>query len=169
MVIEFEALDLSIIAIFSFFSILFSIVDIKSGEIPRIYSIAMLCLVLILKIFVAFAVDYSAHSALQKILSIISGGVFALFAFTLVFLVCRGKMGLADIWFSCGMGMVLGIYAFIVAVLIACVLAFLFYVILFITKKGRRTSRMSLPFIPFLSIGYFCVAGNIAFFIIGSM
>ncbi len=157
---SFSSIDLPAIALFSFCAILFSILDIKNGEIPRVFCLAMLCFVFILKVFIVFATDYTAQELLQRLSQTTVAGVFALFTFTLVFLVCRGKMGLADIWFSCAMGMILGIRGFIVATLIACVLAFLWYGVLFIIKKGKRTSRMSLPFIPFLSVGYFSVVVN---------
>ncbi len=162
---SFSSIDLPAIAVFSFCAILFSFLDIKNGEIPRVFCLAMLCFVFILKVFIVFATDYTAQMVLERLSSTTLAGVFALFTFTLVFLVCRGKMGLADIWFSCGIGMLLGIRGFIVATLIACLLAFLWYGVLFLLKKGKL-NRMSLPFIPFLSIGYFCIVLYMTFFII---
>ncbi len=150
-------IDLPAIAILAFCAILFSLLDIKKGEVPRLFSIAMIGLVFISKVFIVFASNYTSQIVLQRLSSSTTAGVFALFTFTIVFLLCRGKMGLADIWFACAMGIVLGLRGFIFATLIACFFALLFYTILFIIKKGKRTSRMSLPFIPFLSLGFFFV------------
>ncbi len=145
--------------VFSACAILFSIFDIKNGEVPRIFSVVMLFVVLLSNILIVFTTEFTAQIVLQRFFQTIIDGAFALLTFAFAFFICKGKMGLADVWFSCAMGMVLGVRGFIIAALVACVIAFMFYCLIFASKKGRQ-HRMSLPFIPFLSVGFFVVLAS---------
>ena len=130
--------------VFSYFSLIVSYLDIKHGEIPREFSIFMLFCVFFTKL----------SSPLYTVIIPISGALFAGFIFSLVYFTTKKKLGIADIWYAIGSGFVLGIKSFIISVLFACITAFIFFIVVhFIQKKGKQ--EKSIPFIPFLSLGYF--------------
>jgi len=142
------------IAVFSVFSIWFSVLDIKTGEIPRIQSIVMLATLCIARIGMIFNTGFSVSGIHETLITPFTGAAFALFIFTGVFLACRGKMGLADVWFATAMGIVLGLRYFILAVLIACILGILWFGLMQILSKVRgHAKNSSLPLIPFLATG----------------
>ena len=130
--------------VFSYFSIILSYLDIKYREIPRSFSIFML--------FCLFFTQIS--TSLYALIPAIAGALFAGIIFSFVYFATNKKMGIADIWYAIGAGFILGIKYFIVSVLFSCILAF-FGIIAsyFVQKKGKK--EHSIPFIPFLSSGYF--------------
>ena len=125
---------------FAFFSIILSWLDINYGEIPRAFSMFMLVCVIACQI---------ATSSIQ-----FAEAIFAAVIFGFVYFATQKKMGLADIWYAIGAGFVLGIKYFIISVLSACVTAGIFFAISHFAQKKGKTEK-SIPFIPFLTMGYF--------------
>ncbi len=155
--ISLTNLDLPALAVLSACAILFSILDVKNREIPREFSIAMISCVFIAKVAPIFTTEYTVQSVFITFMTTISGGVFAFFTFSLVFLLSRGKMGLADVWFAIAIGIAVGIQAFIIASLVASVLGIIWFIGASLINKTNHISKKTLPFIPFLSFGFFTV------------
>jgi prepilin signal peptidase PulO-like enzyme (type II secretory pathway) len=126
--------------LFLLFSAAIAAADIKTGAVPRM---AFIC---------AFPVFLALRSASDNWnfpwLSIL-GAIVGLSVFLLAFVLSKKKLGLADVWYSGLMGLVLGLWRWYMAVSIACVLAVLY--ILF--RKKASGSWAAAPFIPFMAAG----------------
>ncbi|MBV5330338.1 MAG: prepilin peptidase [Chlorobium sp.] len=126
----------SIISIlFIIYSVVLSFLDLRRGVIPRPLQMWGALLFLFLQFFLDRGTFF--HSAL-------AGAVLGLLIFTLVALIARKKLGIADVWYAAGIGIVLGPFRWYGAVFCACGLALATF---FITRQKR------LPFIPFMAAG----------------
>ena len=123
------------ISLFAIFSVLVSAADIKTGMVPR----------------AAFAAAFPLFLALKTLLAInkspiegIGGAVLGLFVFLLARYLSGGKLGLADVWYSALIGLVLGPLWWHAAIGLACVLGALYILV---------SKRQQIPFTPLMAIG----------------
>ncbi|MCL2209992.1 MAG: hypothetical protein FWC19_07855 [Treponema sp.] len=107
----------------------------KNGMVPRLAFLLIFPVLFILCLFNA------EHCPL---LMAIVGGFLGLTIFTIVFYLSGKKLGLADIWYSALIGMVLGPVWWFAAVGVACLAGI---ICIIISKKHR------IPFIPCMAIG----------------
>ncbi len=140
--------------VFTYFAIIFSFLDVKNREIPRILSLFMLLCIVFAQATLIFAQPFTQNTILQYILYPFCSGVFAAIVFTITYFCSKKALGIADIWFAIGISITLGIRGFIITTLIACILATFAFIIIKCTQKKGKTAK-ALPFIPFLSVGYF--------------
>jgi len=124
-----------IITMFAIFSLIIAFWDIKTGEVPRIAFIIAFC------IFLTLNVLRKEHYPL--LISFI-GTMLGILIFSIAFFVSRKRLGLADIWYSGLIGMVLGPLWWYPAIGIACLTG---VICVFIFKKRR------IPFIPCMAVG----------------
>jgi prepilin signal peptidase PulO-like enzyme (type II secretory pathway) len=123
---------------FILFSITVAIMDIKKGGVPR------------LAFIIAFLALFTLRAVPNTILWLsIVGALMGLSIFLLAFFLSKKKLGLADVWYSCIIGFVLGPLHWYMAISIACILGVLY---IFILKK-RSGQWPAIPFIPFMAIG----------------
>jgi prepilin signal peptidase PulO-like enzyme (type II secretory pathway) len=130
-----NGLEFIIIVTFAIFSFVIALLDIKIGSAPRIAFI------------VAFSVFFTLNilkAEYYPLLVSIAGMLIGLFVFFLAFFISKKKLGLADIWYSGLIGLVLGPFWWYPAIGIACLTGVAY---LFIFKKRR------IPFIPFMAVG----------------
>ncbi|GHT57787.1 hypothetical protein FACS1894109_10690 [Spirochaetia bacterium] len=119
------------------FSVYISLLDIRTGRIPRLLLWAAILLALLLKILIT-------PGSLP--LGSLTGGLLGTALFLLAYLVSGKKLGLADVWYAGLIGIVLEPLRLYAALGVSCVLAIVF---ILITKKH------SIPFIPFMAAGSF--------------
>ena len=122
-------------ALFAIFSLLISGTDIRRKAVPRAAFVAAF------PFFFAFKNFFAEWNPLWESIAGISAG---LAIFLLSFFISRGKLGLADVWYSALTGMMLGPLWWCAATGIAC-LAGMVYLI---ASKKREA-----PFIPFMTAG----------------
>ena len=123
------------IALFSLFSVFISAMDIKNGEIPRVaFAIAF-------PFFFTFNLLISNQNWLRESMF---GLVLGLITFLLAFIISKGKLGLADVWYSALIGMVSGLWRWYVTIALSCFAGILFIV---------ATKKRKIPFIPFMALG----------------
>jgi len=122
-------------ALFIIFSFLIAFVDLKTGAVPRL----------------AFALAFPIFFALKTILlgwdhlwGSIIGILLGLIIFLAVFFILKGKLGLADVWYSALIGMMLGPWWWYAAVSAACFTGIIYMVF---------SKKRSIPFIPFMAAG----------------
>ena len=121
--------------LFITFSALISLIDIKRGAIPRlifIFALPFFIIIIIMK------------NELYLFQDSIIGFLAGLIIFILAYLFSKKKLGLADVWFSALIGLVLGFRHWYAAMGIACIIGIIF---MLISKKCK------IPFIPFMAIG----------------
>jgi prepilin signal peptidase PulO-like enzyme (type II secretory pathway) len=120
--------------IFCLFSVIIAVIDIKTGSVPRV---AFLC---------AFVLFFAFNLFLDREFLFLSlAGVFVgIGLFLPAFFVSGKKLGLADVWYSGLIGMVLGPLWWYPAIFAACVAGFGFIAV---------TKRRSVPFIPCMAFG----------------
>ena len=121
--------------LFSFFSIFIAGADIKTGVVPRV------AFVLAFPFFFVFSILSAGQNSLRE--SVI-GMLLGLVIFLLAFIISKGKLGLADVWYSALTGMVLGSWWWYVSIGIACLTGIFFMIV---------TKRQKIPFIPFMALG----------------
>ena len=121
--------------LFAIFSIFIAKADIKTGAVPR------LAFVFAFLFFFAFKLFLPGWNPLWES---ITGMLLGLLIFSIVFFVSKKKLGLADVWYSALIGMLLGPWWWYAAIGIACFTGVI-YIIFF---KKRR-----IPFIPFMAVG----------------
>lgn len=143
--------------VFIIFSIMMSVCDLRTKTVPRWMSFSLLGLMIFLPLLNLIFTGVSVPAVRDYILRPIVAGCFGLLLFWLVRLICRKKLGLADVWFSGSMGFLLCLNWYIVAAGLSCVLFFLYYLGLsfsFSKQKGKSVfDSLKLPFIPFLTAG----------------
>ena len=127
-----EVFTVTLSSIFSF-AIAFS--DIKTGTVPRIAFVFAFPV-----FFTLCLLSKDPHSPAVLAASALLG----LFVFLSVYLVSGKKLGLADVWYSALIGLVMGPWRWYVAVFCACI-AGIIYMIAF--KKHK------IPFIPLMALG----------------
>jgi len=124
-----------IITLFVTFSFAIALLDVKTGAVPRVAFI------------IAFPVFFTLNMIRverHSLLMIIAGTLLGLFIFSLAFFISKKKLGLADIWYSGLIGLVLGPLWWYPAIGIACVAG---VSCVFMFKKRR------IPFIPCMAAG----------------
>ena len=120
---------------FIIFSALVSYSDIKTRAVPRIAFIMAFLFFIVIKFF---------FDALGQILQSITGFLAGLLIFILTYFLSKKKLGLADVWYSALIGLVLGLMSWYAAIGIACIVG-----IIFILISGQHT----IPLIPFMATG----------------
>ena len=127
-------------------SVYFSILDIKSQKIPRLYSYIFIVFSLLGGIFVT-----------RSPFSTIIAGFLGFGLFYLVRKITKNKLGLADCFFSSGIGFFFGFRIWIAISFLACGTALIKFIQFFIAKQILKdTNRCNdyaenlKPFIPFI-------------------
>lgn len=133
-------------------SVYFSYLDIKTQKIPRLYSYIFIGFSLLGGIFVT-----------TSPLSTIIAGFLGFGLFFLVRKITKNKLGLADCFFSSGIGFFFGFEVWLAISIVACVVAFIKFIHFLIAKQILKdTNRCNdyaekmkafIPFIPCLSFG----------------
>ncbi|MCL2243636.1 MAG: hypothetical protein FWC03_04120 [Treponema sp.] len=126
--------------LFTSFSIAIAVSDLKTGMVPRIFFIAALPIFLLIIILQA---DSPGAQALA-LWANFAGAFFGLFIFTIAFFISGRRLGLADIWYSGLIGLLLGPLWWFPAIGIACLAGIIWIVV---SKKER------IPFIPCMAMG----------------
>ena len=121
--------------LFGFFSMFIAGADIKTGAVPRIAFIFAFPFFILLKLLLG-----EGNNALESLMGVLAG----LFVFLLVHIITGKRLGLADVWYSALIGLVLGPWWWYAAIGLACVTG----VIYSLAVKQRR-----IPFIPFMALG----------------
>ena len=121
--------------IFLIFSIIIALADIKTGEVPRIaFYIA----------FPFFFIFRLLQNDLYSLGSIFGGSLIGLLVFLLAFFLSRKMLGLADVWYSALIGLILGPWWWYAAMSCACVAGIICIIVL---------KRRKIPFIPLMALG----------------
>ena len=121
--------------LFTLFSAFISGLDIKNGSVPRIAFAIAFPSFLIIKIL--FNEGFSFNNS-------ITGLITGILIFLLAYMTTGKKLGLADVWYSALIGMVLGVRLWYMAISFACLTGIIFMLI----KKKRQ-----IPFIPCMAMG----------------
>ena len=122
-------------ALFAIFSIAIAITDLKTGEVPR------LAFVIAFPFFIVFRTMLNEDlPPLEPAIGMLLGLVI----FLIVFFVSGRKLGLADVWYSALIGLVLGPWWWYAAIGSACIAGMIYM----LASKRRR-----IPFIPFMALG----------------
>jgi len=122
-------------ALFITFSAAIAAADIKTGKVPRI------AFILAFPVFIILTILSDEQLPLWKP---IAGGLTGLIIFLLAYFISGKKLGLADVWYSALIGIVLGPWLWYAAIGSACA-AGIIYILIFKKRK--------IPFIPFMAIG----------------
>jgi len=123
------------LALFAIFSICIAGADIKTGAIPRIvFAIA----------FPFFFLYNRLLASGNPLRESAIGMLLGLAIFLLAFLISKGKLGLADVWYSALIGMLLGPRQWYAAICTACLTAAICMLVL---------RKRQVPFIPFMAFG----------------
>jgi len=117
------------------FSLVVSVMDIRSLKVPRLLMFGA----------IAASLGYSFLTAgfwgaFEPVIGCFSG----LAVFSAAYKLSGGKLGLADLWYAALAGSVLGVRGLMVMLPVSCLSA-----LVFMLFSGRRL----VPFIPFLTIG----------------
>lgn len=115
-----------------------SVIDIKTREIPNLISGAIA--------FTAF-LNFDVRSLWGLIVAVV---FFTVALFT-------GKIGGGDVKLIAALSVVCGLWGSFALLLFAQIAMLIFYAIYFTAMKLKaRTAGKSLPFVPFIFIGYLC-------------
>jgi len=121
--------------LFVLFSAAIAAADIKAGKVPRLAFIFAFPFFFILKLLL------NEHlPAWEPIM----GGIAGLIVFLLVFFISGRKLGLADVWYSGLIGIVLGPLWWYAAMASACIAGLIY---MFLSNQRR------IPFIPLMALG----------------
>ena len=121
--------------LFAIFSIAVSARDIKTETVPRIIFMAA---------FPVFFLLINLFAPGFNLITAVAGLFTGLFIFLLVYIVTDKKLGLADVWYSALIGMVLGARLWYMAIGCACAAG----IVLILISKRKK-----IPFIPCMAIG----------------
>jgi prepilin signal peptidase PulO-like enzyme (type II secretory pathway) len=121
--------------LFFLFSLVIAIFDLKKGIVPR---------VVFLLAFPVFFVLHLLKADNYPLYVAFTGAFLGFIIFILAFFISGRKLGLADIWYSSLIGLVLGPVWWFPAIGIACLSGASWIII---SKKHR------IPFIPCMAIG----------------
>jgi prepilin signal peptidase PulO-like enzyme (type II secretory pathway) len=122
------------ISLFSVFSVGIALADLQRGEVPRTAFIAAF------PVFFALRVGWGSFPLAEA-----AAGLFVgLVVFLLARAISEGKLGLADVWYSALIGMVLGPRLWYGAAGLACVGGMALLLV---------SGRQRIPFIPLLAAG----------------
>lgn len=169
---------ITLIGIFCIFAFILSFIDIKQQKIPRFLSFSFIGIIYGLRIFeaiVAVLISSKTDESLgfsHFIFAMYSPSLGLMLGFVVFYAIrvlTKKKLGLADVWFSAGIGTFLGYLGWYFAIAIACLMALVWIFSFALVKKIRspkdnmadiaffkiiRTTKI--PFIPFLSFGSLC-------------
>jgi len=120
--------------LFAFFSIIIAWADIRTGAVPRIAFVSAFLF------FIVFKASLEEGQLLESVIGVLIG----LFVFLLVYAISGGRLGLADVWYSALIGLVLGPWRWYAAIGLACAAGAVYS----LAVKRRR-----IPFIPFMALG----------------
>ena len=123
--------------LFAVFSIIIAAADIKTGKVPRLTFVTAFPLFLVLALL---------KNGFHLPLGALTGALLGLLVFLIAFFVSGKKLGLADVWYSALIGLVLGPRWWYAAMGCACVCG----VVYILVSKRRR-----IPFIPLMAFGSF--------------
>ena len=121
-------------ALFFVFSFGITLADIRKGEVPRV------AFVIAFPIFFVLRVGWGRFPLWESAAGMLAGLSVFLFAF----FISGGKLGLADVWYSALIGLVLGPRRWYGAACLACAGG---AIALLVIGKHR------IPFIPFMALG----------------
>jgi len=126
---------LAVKILFSIFSFAISVSDLKTGAVPRIAFVFAFPV-----FFVLCLLSGNSYSATIML----AGALLGLSVFFLAFIISGKNLGLADVWYSALIGLVLGPWWWYEAMFCACIAG-----IVYIHVSGRR----KIPFIPLMALG----------------
>ena len=121
--------------LFALFSITIARVDFKTGVIPRLAFVLAFLFFIVLK-----ALLKEGNQFLENIFAALAG----LTVFLLAYFLSGKRLGLADVWYSALIGLVLGLSWWYAAIGLACVTG----IVYIIAAKERQ-----IPFIPCMAFG----------------
>ena len=121
--------------LFTVFSFIIAIADIKTGMIPR------LAFILAFPVFLALGL---LQNETFSILATLAGALLGLIVFLLAYFISRKRLGLADVWYSALIGLVLGPLWWYAAMGFACVIGIIY---MFVSRQKK------IPFIPLMALG----------------
>jgi len=121
--------------LFTSFSIAIAVSDIKTGMVPRIFFIIALPIFLLIIILCSDQYPFWVF---------LMGAFLGLLIFTIAYFISGRRLGLADIWYSGLIGLLLGPLWWYPAIGIACLAGMIWIVV---CKKRR------IPFIPCMAFG----------------
>ena len=127
-------------ALFAIFSMIIAGADFKTGVVPRLAFVIAFPLFIILKIL--------SNESLP-LWELFAGAVLGLGIFLIAFFISGRKLGLADVWYSALIGLVLGPLWWYLAIGSACITGMIFM----LASRRRR-----IPFIPFMALGSIVVS-----------
>ena len=116
------------------FSVLFSLFDIITGGVPRITFILALPFLIMLKI-----INNGLTNFHESIIAFLAG----LIIFLISYFLSMKRLGLADVWYSALIGLVMGLRYWYAVIGIACITGCIFIMM----SKQRK-----IPFIPFMAM-----------------
>jgi prepilin signal peptidase PulO-like enzyme (type II secretory pathway) len=122
-------------SLFTLFSAAVAAADIKTGKVPRAAFVFAFPLFFILKVLTDGRLGLWESAA---------GSLSGLVVFMLAYFITGKKLGLADVWYSALVGMVLGPWRWYAAMGGACTAGAIYILV----SKQRR-----IPFIPFMALG----------------
>ena len=125
---------------FIFFSVFVAASDIKNGKVPRVAFVFAFPFFIILRFFLD-----ERFPTWEPVAGCFAGLVI----FLLAFFISGKKLGLADVWYSALIGLILGFWWWYAAIAIACITAVVYIGVL----KKRR-----IPFIPFMALGSIAIS-----------
>ena len=121
--------------LFALFSLLIAWRDIKTGLVPRIVFIFALPFFFTLRLLL-----FEKKFLMEYIIGIMAG--FIIFMF--VYFLTERKLGLADVWYSTLIGLILGPWLWYAAIAISCVVGVIFI---------KAAKQRQIPFIPCMAFG----------------
>lgn len=148
-----------------FFSVFLSIMDIKTKKIPRLYSY----------IFIGFSILGGLFLTKTPITTFLTG-LLGFGIFYLVRKITKNKLGLADCFFSSGVGFFFGFIFWLTISMFACFTALIKFVQFIIARQILKDSnrcndyaenlKPSIPFIPCMAIWTIIISVTEIFFIV---
>jgi len=121
--------------LFYIFSFTIAMSDLKTGVVPRIAFVFA---------FPAFFVLCLLSKNSYSPLVMLAGALLGLSVFFLAFIISGKRLGLADVWYSALIGLVLGLWLWYAAMFIACIAGIIYLLV---------SRRRKIPFIPLMALG----------------
>lgn len=137
---SFDTIILAVIAVV--YSVVCSVCDIKTKNVPNRILIAGIILILCCRFLLCYPIS-------EQIACLIMAAITGLFYF-FIRCITHGRLGRADVCFGLFQGAVLGnnLMAIFVCLMIECVFSAVFFCII-----GKKAEKQEIPFIPFMSFG----------------
>jgi prepilin signal peptidase PulO-like enzyme (type II secretory pathway) len=122
---------------FSLFSLVISILDVRTGSVSRFLLWGGMLSFFFLKFLMPGKMVESAV-----------GGVLGIAIFLLAFFISKKRLGLADVWYAGLIGIVLGPVRWYPAILLSCLLGI---------GAALISRRRTIPFIPCMAVGSYVI------------